>query len=100
MEIENNNVTYTHFTPDQKERQVCSDILTMINDLAPSDSFVEAHVNQESDGTYKARISVDAIFGHFKSESSDLSFSNSLKKAQRGLLENLVEWKSQRFLHS
>lgn len=98
MEIENSSVTYKHFTPNHQQRRVCADILTMINELAPSDSFVEAQVNQEADGSYKASISVDAMCGNFKSESSDSSFLRSLIKAQRGLLENLDEWKTQRFL--
>lgn len=100
MKIENNTVRCTRYSPSHRERQICSDILNMVNELAPSDSFVEAHIDQEADGSFKARISVDAIYGNFKSETSDYSFLRSLKKAQREVLENIEEWKNHRFLHS
>ena len=95
-----NNVRYTHFTPNKNEKQICSDLLKRINDMAPSNSFIAAFVDQDIDGNYKASISVDAVCGNFHVESLDCSLVNSFRKAQKDLLRNLNEWKSQRFLHS
>ncbi len=93
-------VNYTHFTPDRKDQQSCTQIISMINDLAPSDSYVEARVDQSEDGSFNASISVSASCGDFKAESSGFSLLGSFKKAQRGILDSMNEWKSKRFLHS
>ena len=95
-----NKVKYTHFTPNKNEKAICSDLLNIINDLAPSNSFVAALVDQSMDGTYKASISVDAVCGNFHVESSDNSLISSFKKAQKDLIKNLSEWKTHRFILS
>lgn len=92
------NIKYTHFTPNKNEKAICSDLLSIINDLAPSNSFIAAFVDQDTDGTYKASISVDAVCGTFHVESSDSSLLTSFMKAQKDLMKNLSEWKTQRFL--
>ncbi|GEM_PF-2767443 len=95
-----NQVRYKDFTPNKSEQQVCSNILSMINELAPSDSFVQAKVKQDVDGTYKASIQISASCGDFKSECTDNSLLSSFKKAQNDILNEVKEWKSHRFLHS
>lgn len=95
-----NQVRYKDFTPNKSEQQVCSNILNIINELAPSDSYVQAKVNQSADGTYKASIWISASCGDFKSECTDESLLNSFKKAQHDILNEMKEWKSHRFLHS
>lgn len=93
-----NNVRFIRFTPNKNDKQICSDIFSMINDFAPSNSFIEAQVNQDSNGAYTASISVGAVCGNFHVESTDSSLLNSFKKAQKDLMKNLNEWKSHRFL--
>lgn len=90
-------VSYKHFTPNSKEHQVCSELMRLVNDLSPSDSNVEATIDRVADGSFKAVISVKGFCGHFDSESSDVSLLSSFKKAQRGLLETISDWKRQRF---
>ncbi len=90
-------VNYKHFTPNTKDHQKCSDLMRLIDDLSPSDSNIEATVDRSDDGSYKAVISVRGFCGAFDSESSDTSLLSSFKKAQRGLLENINDWKRQRF---
>ena len=92
-----NQVRYKDFTPNKNEAQVCSSILNMINELAPSDSYVQAKVKQSPDGTYKASISINASCGDFKSECIDHSLLSSIKKAQHEILNDMKEWKSHRF---
>ena len=91
-------VKYKHFTPDHEEHQKCSDLMGLIDDLSPSDSTVQAIIDRVSDGTYKTIISVKGFCGAFDSESSGLSLLSSLKKAHRGVLDNLSAWKRQRFV--
>jgi hypothetical protein len=93
-----NQVWYKHFTPNKSEQQVCSSILNMINELAPSDSYVQAKVAQATDGTYNAIISVNASWGDFKSECSGFSLLNSFQKAQQGIMADMNQWKSLRFI--
>lgn len=93
-----NQVRYKHFTPNKSEQQVCSCILNRINELAPSDSYVQAKVLQTPDGTFKATISVNASCGDFKSESSSYSLLSSFQKAQQEIMSELNTWKSHRFL--
>ena len=93
-----NQVRYNHFTPNKNEEQVCSSILNMINDLAPSDSYVQAKVAQTADGSFNAIISVNASCGDFKSECSDFSLLNSFQKAQQRIMSDMNQWKSHRFL--
>tara|TARA_B110001454_G_scaffold83721_1_gene80518 strand:- start:1640 stop:1930 length:291 start_codon:yes stop_codon:yes gene_type:complete len=93
-----NQVRYKHFTPNKSEQQVCSNILNIINELAPSDSYVQAKVAQTPDGSYNAVISVNASCKDFKSESSGFSLLNSFQKAQQGIMSEMNQWKSHRFL--
>ncbi len=93
-----NQVRYKHFTPNKNEQQVCSSILNMINELAPSDSYVQAKVAQIPDGSFKAVISVNAVCGDFKSESSGYSLLNSFQKAQQEIMNEMNVWKKHRFL--
>jgi len=95
-----NQVRYKDFTPNKSEQQVCASILNLINELAPSDSFVQAKVKQDADGTYKASILINASCGDFKSECSDNSLLSSFKKAQHDILNDVKEWKTHRFLNS
>jgi hypothetical protein len=90
-------VRYSHFTPDRHEHQICADILNMVNDLAPSDAFVEANVDQTDDGHYKASILVRGCCGDFHSESSGRSVLGTIKKAQQDILHTMKEWKTHRF---
>lgn len=92
-----NQVRYKDFTPNKNEQQVCSNILTMINDLAPSDSYIQARVKQGPDGTYKSSIIISALCGDFKSECTDTSLVSSFKKAQHGIISEVNKWKSHRF---
>ena len=90
-------VSYTHFTPNKKDHQACSELMRLVDDLSPSDSNIEATVDRTEDGFYKAVITVRGFCGAFDSESSGPSLLASFKKAQRGLLDNIKDWKRQRF---
>lgn len=95
-----NKVNYSHFTPERNEHQACSQIIGIIDELAPSDSYVQAQIDQAEDGSFNSSIHVSSCNGDFKAESSGFSLLSSLKKAQRGILDNMEEWKRKRFLHS
>lgn len=89
---------YKHFIPNKSEHQMCSELMSLINDLSPSDSNVQATVDRKSDGSFKAHISVRGFCGDFESESSGISLLSSLRKAQKDVLNNIIDWKRHRFV--
>jgi hypothetical protein len=90
-------VNFRHFSPNRNECAVGARLMKLIEELAPSDSYIQAFVDKVSDGTYKAIITVKALCGNFSCECSDLSPEDSLRTAQKSVLKSLDEWKQHRF---
>lgn len=83
--------------PERAEYATCLQIMSNVDDLAPSDSHVNAVISQLADGTYHTIIAIKAACGHFYAEAKTSSLVLSLKHAQKNMLKNLEEWKSLRF---
>ena len=56
---------FRHFIPSSSDQQLCNSHLTMIQDLAPADSYVDVIVDKLADGTFRTVISIKAICGKF-----------------------------------
>lgn len=89
-------------TPRGKDFIIGSELMSRIDDLAPSDANVTAIIQQLADGTYLTRIPVraaDGVFadGQFYSEAKNGSLLASLRAAQVEILNKLSEWKRNRF---
>ena len=77
--------------PRGSELFVCSEIMSRIDDMAPSDAKVSAIIRQLADGTYHTLIPVlatDEKFsrGQFFSEAKTHSLVSSLRAAQAEML--------------
>ena len=92
-----NLLFYSGTKPSGADYPECSDIMSKVDDLAPSDSRVDAVINLLTDGTYHTVIAINAITGKFKSEAKTRTLVSSLKQAQRSMLTILAEWKGTRF---
>ena len=92
-----NSLTYPNVAPDLVDQPACDSILSRIDDLAPSDSHIEAIISLLKDGTYHSIIAINAVCGRFQSEAKTNSLVSSLNQAQRSMLLILSEWKGQRF---
>ncbi len=83
--------------PENTEFIKCSDLMSHVEEMAPSDSNVYARVNQLRDGTFHTIISINASCGRFYAEAKTGTLVSSLKSAQSGILKKLDHWKSIRF---
>lgn len=88
--------------PGGSEFALCSELMSRVDELAPSDSSVSARISRLADGTYHTLIpirSADRKFagGQFYAEAKTRSLISSLKAAQAEMLMKLREWKSERF---
>lgn len=88
--------------PGGSEFLLCSELMSRIDDLAPSDATVSARISRLADGTYHTLIPVRAADqkfsgGQFYAEAKTRSLLSSLKAAQAEMLMKLREWKSERF---
>lgn len=83
--------------PKKDDFVKCSDLMSQVEDMAPSDSNVYARVNQTTDGSFHTIISINASCGRFYAEAKTSTFVSSLKSAQNGILKKLDHWKSIRF---
>lgn len=80
----------------------CSELMSRIDDLAPSDASVSAIINRLADGTYHTLIpvrSAESRFagGQFYAEAKTRSLLSSLMQAQAEVLKKLGEWKRERY---
>ncbi len=78
------------------------EIMSRIEELAPSDAKVSAIIKRLADGTYHTMIPVlatDERFsnGKFYAEAKTNSMMSSLRAAQAEMLGKLREWKANRF---
>src|SRR5690349_12083665 len=92
-----NQVAFHHFVPKNKDQESCSELISRVDESAPSDSSVTAFVDRLADGTFRTVISVKAVCGKFYSEATNFSLVSSIKQAQQAMLNSLDEWKSRRF---
>lgn len=88
--------------PGGSDFVLCAELMSRIDDLAPSDAKVSAFISRLADGTYHTLIPVraaDKMFedGKFFAEAKTQSLVSSLKEAQRQILIKLREWKEARF---
>lgn len=88
---------FPDLVPSNKDYAVCTNAMTKIFDLAPSDSSVQAFINLLADGTYHTVIAINALIRPFKSEAKTSSLSTSLIQAQQNMLAALADWKKGRF---
>lgn len=79
------------------EYQICMGLMEAIDEMAPSDSWVNANVDRQPDGLYQVRIRVRSSRGRFATEAETFSLVSSFKQAQRSMLRSLDEWKRNRF---
>lgn len=88
--------------PNEFELGRCFDLMSRIDELAPSDATVSAIIRRLANGSYHTIIPVRATDSNFASgsffaEGNDLSLAASLKSAQAKMLEKLRKWKLERF---
>lgn len=83
--------------PQHAEYVKCSDLMSQVEELAPSDSNVYARVNQTKDGSFHTIIAINASCGRFYAEAKTGTLVSSLKSAQNNILKKLDHWKSIRF---
>ena len=88
--------------PRDSELFACSELMSRIDDLAPSDAKVSAIIKKLADGTYHTLIPVlatDERFsnGKFYAEAKTNSMLSSLRAAQAEILTKLRDWKANRF---
>lgn len=79
------------------EMMKCSQIMSNVDDLAPSDSSVNAMINQLADGTFHTIIAIQATCGRFFAEAKTTSLMSSLHQAEKNILKSLASWKNVRF---
>lgn len=79
------------------ELMECSQIMSHVDELAPSDSSVNAIINQLADGTFHTIIAIQAACGRFYAEAKTASLLSSLHQAERNILKTLANWKNVRF---
>ncbi len=84
--------------PNKTDFQVCTALMSRIDDLAPYGSNNRADIKRLEDGSYHTVIAVNANCGQFKSEGLTFSLVSSLKKAHQQMLVVLGEWKKLRFI--
>lgn len=75
----------------------CSQIMSHVDELAPSDSSVNAMINQLADGTFHTIIAIQAACGRFYAEAKTASLLSSLHQAEKNILKSLASWKNVRF---
>jgi len=75
----------------------CSQIMSHVDELAPSDSSVNAMINQLADGTFHTIIAIQAACGRFYAEAKNSSLLTSLHQAEKNILKSLASWKNVRF---
>ena len=92
-----NILSYSGTQPSGEDYSECTDIMSKVDDLAPSDSHVDAVIKLLTDGTYHTTIAINAICGNFQSQAKTRTLVSSLKQAQRSMLAILAEWKGTRF---
>lgn len=88
---------FPNLMPNATDLQFCTALMTRIDDLAPDGSNNRAVISRTEDGSYCTIIAVNAIGGQFTSEGVTNSLASSLKKAHKGMLSLLREWKELRF---
>lgn len=79
------------------ELLTCSELMSRIDDLAPSDASVSAMIERSSDGMFHTLIPIRGSGGSFVSEARTNSLISSLRAAQREMLSKLRDWKEHRF---
>ena len=71
--------------------------MSHVNELAPSDSNVNAMISQLTDGTFHTIIGIQAACGRFYAEAKTSSLLSSLHQAEQNILKSLASWKNIRF---
>lgn len=82
---------------NSQELLECSQIMSNVDELAPSDSSVNAMISQLADGTFHSIIAIQAACGRFYAEAKTSSLLSSLHQAERNILKSLASWKNVRF---
>ncbi len=88
---------YECFVPSSLDRQMYSKNLSMVEDLAPADSYVDYIICKLADGTYRTIINIRSVCGKFYSEAQGISPLVSLQQAKKSILNTLEDWKKWRF---
>lgn len=97
-----NYFKHSQVKPGRSDFAFCSELLSRIDDLAPSDAKVTAIISRMADGMYHTLIPVrasDSRFadGSFYAEARTKSLISSVKQAQAEMLNKLKDWKASRF---
>ncbi len=66
-------------------------------DEAPSDSFMKVNISKVSAG-FEGRVIINSITGIFTSSQLEMTPYNLVSQLATGLREQLIDWKSKRFL--
>ncbi|MBC7457453.1 MAG: hypothetical protein H7235_04190 [Bdellovibrionaceae bacterium] len=93
-----NYFTKSAVKPSQDDYMSCNQLMSAVDDLAPSDANVNAMIDRHADGTYHAFIAIQASCGKFFAEAKTTSLMTSLKQAQNKILSSLDTWKGTRFV--
>ena len=76
----------------------CNQLMSNIDELAPSDANVNAMIDRHADGTYHAFIAIRASCGQFFAEAKTTNLMTALKQAQNKIMDSLDNWKGTRFV--
>jgi len=90
-------LTFSGLTPSTVDYPICSDILRVIGELAPSDSKIVAAIQLIADDVYHTILTVHGNCGPFQAEAKTKSLVSSLRQAQRSMLTIIADWKTTRF---
>ena len=94
-----NYFTKSAIVPNQEEAMSCNQIMSTIDDLAPSDANVNAVIHRLADGTFHTLIAIQATCGKFYAEAKNGNLLSSLRQAQNNMIHSLDTWKLSRFAH-
>lgn len=84
--------------PNQEDSMNCNQLMSTVDDLAPSDANVNAMIDRLSDGSFHVFIAIQASCGKFFAEAKAGNLLVSLREAQNKILDSLDSWKGSRFV--
>jgi hypothetical protein len=84
-------------SPNAADLEKCSMLMSYVEEMAPSNSYVSARFNIMPGGFFQSIIVINSECGRFYSEGHSRSIFKSLKKAQSSILKSIQSWKSDRF---
>lgn len=92
-----NYFTQSTIVPTPEDIINCNQLMSTVDDLAPSDANVHANIDRLADGSYYTNIAIQATCGKFFAEAKNNNLLSALRHAQNQILASLDLWKCNRF---